>query len=166
MDNETKEQVDQTDNQLDAALDTTRSHEDEDDEGESGRDDNDAESENDNDEEDEKEIITDDDRRYPGKEVRKPDIHDGQYFEKLEEIEFMESENNIFSPEAKEQLHETDEAPMLAQLIMNMMKSHAPESGTFTQQCNYKQGVKKCGTKAETAALKEIKQQHARKCFH
>ena len=66
-------------------------------------------------------------------EMRRPDTHDSQCFEKLDKIEFMESENNIFNPEAKEQLCETDEAPTLAQLMMNMMKSCAPESGTFAQ---------------------------------
>ena len=77
----------------------------------------------------------------------------------------MESKHNLFSTDAKEQLFEAVEAPIMAQPSVNMMRSCQPESGTFAQQCNYKQGVKKCGDRAEKAALKETKQQHVQMCF-
>ena len=139
-----REQVDQMDNQLDDVLDATRSHKDEDDEEESegNNEDNDAESGADDNNEDEREITTDDNRRCPKREVKKPDICDGQHFEKSEEIEFMESENNIFNPKAKEQSCKADEAPMLAQLTVNMMRLHVPEHSSFAQQHDHKQGVK------------------------
>ena len=73
----------------------------------------------------------------------------------------MELKHDLFGTDAKEQLCETEEAPIVAQLLVNMMRSHQSESGTFAQQHNHKQGVKKHGDRAEKAALKETKQQKA-----
>ena len=92
-------------------------------------------------------------------------IYDGQYFKKLEEVQFMEAKHNLFSAGATEQLYEADEAPIMARLLIDMTNSYLPENRTFAQQYNYKHGVKKYGKKANEAALKEIQQQHVRKCF-
>ena len=46
--------------------------------------------------------------------LRNPNICDGQCFEKLDEIETMESKHNVFNAEATEQLCEADEAPIAA----------------------------------------------------
>ena len=169
VNDEIGEQADCIDDELDNALDVMQSHEDEK-ELESEDSDNDtegiAELEDTDGDDDEEEITTDNGRQHPHRETKKPDICDGQHFEKSDEIEMIELKHNLFGTDAKEQLHEAEEAPIVAQLLVNVMRSCQPESGTFAQQHNYKQGVKKCGDRAEKAALKETKQQHAQKCFH
>ena len=72
---------------------------------------------------------------------------------KVEEIKFIEGEHNSFHQGKQEQLHEHDESPALAMLMVDMPRRHKPGSGSFAQQCKKLHAVH-----ADEAAVKEIQQ--------
>ena len=89
---------------MDDVLETMRSHQDEDDSGNEDEDDieddNDiAELEDADSDDDEEEIVTNDGRQCPCREIEKPDTHDGQHFEKPDKIKIVESKHDVFDTE-------------------------------------------------------------------
>ena len=84
--------------------------------------------------------------------MQAPDTHNRQHFLKAEETQFLEGKHNLFHEGTQEQVHEPEEAPVLAMLMANVVNNCVPGSG----QCNCKQGVRLCTNEAEAVAEKEI----------
>ena len=60
---------------------------------------------------------------------------------------------------------EKEEAKVLAMLMSQINNDVESKRLSLMQQCNFNEGMKIFGEKGKEAALRELRQQHARKCF-
>ena len=58
-----------------------------------------------------------------------------------------------------------EEAQVLAKLMSCIVSDSESQNPQMIQQCNFNKGLKTFGDEGKEAAVKEVRQQHARKCF-
>ena len=88
------------------------------------------------------------------------------YKEVLSQQKTIENQHNPFQiDETKGVECEKEEAKVLAMLMSQISNDIKSKRLSLMQQCNFNEGMKMFGDKGKEAALKELRQQHARKCF-